>query len=203
MLFTRSHGAKTLKTNIRSLTMLLTRFHGAKTLKTNIHYFTMLFTCSHGAKTLKTNIRSLTMLFTCSHVFFPSSSPHRTISWFGCSKWRNSTTSRWGFLSYYHHHYHTLSPQSPSSNYHFYPYHHNHHLKVRFSLLFPSFTIIITLIIPSSFPSWSSCLLSQPSPQARALFQNCCILLCNASICWYIFFCVILHFFCYPSSCKF
>ena len=82
-----------------------------------------------------------------------------------------------------------------------------HHLKVSFSLLFPSFTIIITLIIPSSSPSRSSWLLSQPSPQARALllvlFQNCCILLCIASICWYIFFCVILHFFCYPYPVNF
>ena len=92
MLFTRSLGAKTLK-KLNSFVMLFTRSLGAKTLKTNIPSFTMLFTCSHGAKTLK---QIFLLSRCCSHVlmFFPSSSPHQTISWFGCSKWRNSTTSR-------------------------------------------------------------------------------------------------------------
>ena len=98
----------------------------------------MLFTRSHGAKTLKTNIHSFTMLFTCSHVF-PSSSLHRTISWFGCSKWQNSTTSRWGFLFFTI----IITLIIPSSS----PYHdhhacyHNHHLKLERSF-FCSFKIV-------------------------------------------------------------
>ena len=78
---------------LNSFVMLFTRSLGAKTLKTNIPSFTMLFTCSHGAKTLK---QIFLLSRCCSHVlmFFPSSSPHQTISWFGCSKWQNSTTSR-------------------------------------------------------------------------------------------------------------
>ena len=76
----------------------------------------MLFTRSPGAKTLKTNIHSFTMLFTCSHVFpFQlSASNNQLVRMFQVAKL--------------------------------------HHLKVRLSLLFPSFTIIITLIIPSSLP---------------------------------------------------
>ena len=109
---------------------------GPKTLNKYSFFYNVVHTFSWG-QNLKTNIPSFTMLFTCSH-FFPSSSPHRTISWFGCFKWRNSTTSRWAFLFFFH-----LSPSSLPWSYHHLPHHdhhdcyHNHHLKLERSFFCP------------------------------------------------------------------